>query len=290
LFVGAHAYEPEPGLGVDLEEQTGSVDEKPFRVTLPLTRPESPAFALADSMDKAEPSPPISCSVVQVVRALDGSQEELIHLAEGSLVSSVSNPDGKEGLVELEFAPEKAQLKSVKLGIPANPTCGWTYGRTGCYKNIFQPLGPGDYFPNHYLAGGFPKVRVSQVELSLTEGRRSQAVSLALSRTQHAGADIRTLTDLPRGWWVNAYLTRGGLSIPIRDWWWSPTTSGTQLFVLGKVPPASWVYDNSSDNYLTLVPGCTKTKQACALRQNTLRWAAFGYAIPAYNPLLDDRS
>lgn len=290
VFVGSDAYEPEPGVGFNLEDQTGSMDEKPFRITLPTTRPESPAFPLAESLSRAEPYPPVSCSILQVFRALDGSQEEVVYLAEGSLASSVSNPDGKEGLVELEFVPAKAQLKNIKLGIPANPTCGWTYGRSGCYKDIYQPLTPADYFPSHYLPGGFPKIRVMSVELTFQEARRSQAVSLALSRTQHVGADLRTLTDMPRGWWIGAYLSRGGLSIPIRDWWWSPATAGTSLFVLGKVAPSSWEYVGASDNFLTLVPGCSKTKQACNLRQNTLRWSAFGYAIPAYNPLLDDKS
>jgi hypothetical protein len=291
VSVAGDWFDPEPALGVELEAQTGSLDDKSFRVFLPLTRPESPAYWLAEQMDRAEPLSPVSCRVLQVFRALDGSMEEVVYLAEGDLGTSKSNPDGKEGVVELEFAPAKASLKNTKLGIPANGTCGWTYGRTGCYKNIYQLLSPADYYPSHLLPSTNPKVRICNVEMTFPEGRRSQVVSLSLSQTQHAGADQRTLTSLPRGWWINAYLTVGGLSIPIRDWWWNQTNNtGSNLFVLGKVPPSSWAYNGGINNFLLLVPGCTKTKLACTQRENTLRWGAFGFAIPAYNPLLDAKS
>jgi hypothetical protein len=265
------------------------MDEKPFRISLPLTRPhQAEVYAFASAMAIAEPFSNVRCRVFEVTRSLDGAQVEVVHLAEGEINTAIANPDQREGLVELEFIFTKMGTQGLRAGLPANPTCSLVYGGPGCLSDNSVLHNGSSYFPNHY-ASGKPKIRRAFVEMQFAETRRSQLVMLTISATQHAGADQRTLTTMPRGWWLGSYLSYRGLSIPIRDWWWNLTLgTGTSSFVLGKIPPQSWAYGGT--NPLLLVPGCPKTRTACDARNNLSNWGAYGYGIPAYNPLFDERN
>lgn len=291
-----YTFVSEPALAVQLDMQSGAIEDKPFRISLPTNRPDQPAvFWFANALASLEPFPPVRVLVFEVSRPFDGTSYDICHLAEGEILNSRTNPDGKDNIVEIEFSPTKSNLKNIKLGLPANASCGLTYGGAGCLKDNTVFYDSSSYYPLHtQVISGYgtkPKVRRAWVELTTDTGLRRQRVNLVLSRTQHAGASNLTLTSQPRGWWLGSYLTKDGLAIPIRDWWWSPSTSsGTNIFILGKIPPASWLYNPSLDNKLLLVPGCSKTKAACTDRANLAAFAGYGYGIPAYNPLIDDAS
>lgn len=287
-------YVSEPAMAVSLDMQGGGVEDKNFKVLLPTNRPEQPAVNwFAKAMASLEPFPPVRALVFEVNSSFDGQKVDIVYLAEGEILNSRSNPDGKDSIVEMEFIPSKSNCKNIKLGIPANPTCAWGFGQAGCLKDNTIFHDSSSYFPNHFEVvagyGSRPKIRRCYVELTTASGSRRQLVQLFLSRTAHAGASNNTLLQLPQGWWIGSYLMNNGLAIPIRDWWYNATTqSGTNTFVLGKIPPASWLYSLSLDNKILLVPGCNKTKTSCDARANLSKFGGFGYAIPAYNPLVDD--
>lgn len=76
------------------------------------------------------------------------------------------------------------------------------------------------------------------------------------------------------------YIEYEGVRIGIRDW----DDSDPDTFYLLKLPPASWVGKTA-----TFWAGCDKTLTTCKDRFN---WESYfggmGYAIPAYNPLIEN--
>lgn len=289
---GGQTYQSEPLVGYEEEFLTGGVEDKPFFVVLPLKCDQAPTQVMVDGLASPAPFSPVRVRVLELTKLPSSSGVEVSYLAEGEVSASQSNPEDMEGFLKLETLASKSNLSAISLGIPANPTCGLTYGGAGCGINTGVYYDGSSYFPNNY-SGGFPLVRRAYIELrqAYPSADRTQVVDIRMSATRHPGASQLTLTTMPRGWWINAHLEKDGIVVPIRDWWWnSLISSGTNFFVLGKIPPKSWFYDNVQDNYLVLVPGCSKTKIACGLRNNSSNWDALGYAIPAYNPLYDEPS
>lgn len=283
-------YLSEPAMAGELETQTGAIDDKPFKILLPVGRGMHEDIDwFVDELSRPSPFENIRLRLFEVTRSMDGQKSDITHLAEGQIQLSRLNPEGKQNVLELEFMPSKGTLADIPMGIPANPGCAFTYGGVGCGVDITVAYGPGDYFPNH-VAGGKPKIRTAMVELrSFYSGARAQIVTLTISPFHHSGASQNTILALPRGYWLGAYLFKNGLAIPIRDWWYNQTAGiGTNNFVLGKIPPRSWHFNFVSGTTVKLIPGCSKTRQACDLRNNLINWGAFGHAIPAYNPLYDD--
>lgn len=289
-----HEYLSEPAFAGELETQTGAIEDKPTRILLPVNRGMQPEIDFfVETLASPAPVENIRMRMFEVTKSLDGTAVEILHLAEGQIESSRLNPEGKKNILELSFVPSKSTLKDIPLGIPANASCGFTYGAAGCMLDIFTLYDGTSYFPNN-LAAGKPKIRAAWVEVRsfyLAQNARSQVVNLTLSPFMHAGGNQNTILTLPRGWWLGSYLTRNGLSIPVRDWWYNLTAGiGTNTFVLGKIPPTSWLYNSvpPPGPVCKLIPGCSKTHQACDLRNNLVNWGGFGHAIPAYNPLYDE--
>ncbi len=287
VTVDGVTYTAEPAMDVSLSEQTGGVDEKNFSITLPMSRGVNPAIdSWCQEIASPIPFSPIYVKVSEILTPMDPADQKRLFLAEGVVAITRRNPNGSSNLVELEATPTKSGLENIKLGIQANPQCVWTYGQEGCGKEIFQFFDPSTYYPNQWAVA-----RRGWVELQmLYTGIRTQQVSLRLNPAIHNSTSepVRTITNQPKGWWLGGSLVYGGLSIPIRDWLWDDNLNvGTDQFVLGRMPPKSWAYDPLRNNLIMLVPGCSKTPEACALRNNSANFGGLGYGMPAYNPMLD---
>lgn len=88
------------------------------------------------------------------------------------------------------------------------------------------------------------------------------------------------ITVAPAKYWHRGFIRFEGRIIAIRDW---DLSDPTHLY-LASQPPASWVGPT-----LTFVPGCDKTIETCRARySNEEKFAGIGYAIPPYNPLLEN--
>jgi len=74
------------------------------------------------------------------------------------------------------------------------------------------------------------------------------------------------------------YILRHGIKIGIREW----RDTDYNTFYLVRQPPVSW-----DGQEIKIYAGCDKTLQTCRLRGSESTFGGFGYAIPAYNPLME---
>lgn len=285
-------YLPEPSMEVELEAQTGGLEDKPFRIRLPLARGLHASIdEFAKSMASPVPYPKVRVLVFEKVETEATAEQVITYLGEGEVLLSRRNPSGKPNIVELEVHPTKTLAKELKLGIPANPQCAWTFGGTGCTVDNTRYYTPGvDTYPP---VGPYYQVRRFAVLLTMLGASRTQVVQLDSAfpgPIPTAAFTIRTAK-----WWVGGHVLDPvtGVTIRIRDWWYdSNLNSGTNKFVLARVPPKEWDSTLRPVGFpaLVLVPGCRKTKDACDERQNLANFGGFGYGIPAYNPMQDIRT
>lgn len=284
-------YLPEPSMEVELETQSGGLDDKPLRVRLPLARGLHVAIdEFAKSLASPIPYPKVRVLIFERVDTEATNEQVITYLGEGEVLITRRNPSGKPNIVELEVHPTKTLAKDLKLGIPANPQCAWTFGGTGCTVDNTRFYTPGVDSPTPIAP--YP-VRRFYVSLTMLGASRTQVVQL----DSYVPAVIPNTAFTMRSarWWVGGHVLDPvtGVTIRIRDWWFdSNLNSGTNKFVLARVPPKEWdaTVRPPSFGALYLVPGCRKTKEACDERQNLINFGAFGYAIPAYNPMQDIRT
>lgn len=93
-------------------------------------------------------------------------------------------------------------------------------------------------------------------------------------------ASASITTGHPDKFWHRGYVEYQGLRIGIQNW----SLADPTYIYLVKQPPASWLGPT-----LTFVPGCDKTIETCRSRYgNEEHFGGVGYAIPAYNPILED--
>lgn len=284
-------YLPEPSMQIELETQTGGLEDKPFKIKLPLARGLNVSVdEFAKSLASPTPYPRVTVLVFERIDTEATSEQSIVYLAEGEVLLSRRNPNGSPNIVEMEIHPSKTLAKELKFGIPANPQCAFTFGGTGCGVDNSQYYNPAvDPYPPlpPYL------VRRFLVDLTMLGSTRTQAVQLdsyVPGVIPNGAFTIRT-----KGWWIGGHVLDPltGITIRIRDWWFDATTNfGTNKFVLAKVPPKEWAVSERPVGApkLVLVPGCRKTYSACSERQNLANFGGFGYGIPAYNPMLDVRT
>lgn len=87
-------------------------------------------------------------------------------------------------------------------------------------------------------------------------------------------------TGHPDKFWHRGYVELNGTRIDIQNW----TLADPTHLYLTKQPPADWIGPT-----LRFVPGCDKTIETCRSRYNNEEhFGGVGYAIPAYNPILED--
>lgn len=113
-------------------------------------------------------------------------------------------------------------------------------------------------------------------------GLAPQSFNATISAIQ--GKKITTasvsITGQADKFWHRGYVEYQGVRIGIQNW---SSADPTNLYLV-KRPPSSWV-----GPVLKFVPGCDKTIETCRTRfNNEQHFGGVGYAIPAYNPIIED--
>lgn len=274
VLYDGHLYSPEPAIDVKLPKQGISIDEEPCIVTLPTQRLLNPEnIPIVEILSQARSTPAVRIQV-KVIKKASQDQQILEHLYDGVLDKSRRNPSGNKGVIELEFLPDwQFRLEDISLGRRCDPTCDVIFGKTGCRVDTSQYFtSPGPWFK---------LVRRATVTATFASYRNSRNVTLAIDAASMPGVGQDAIYNQPKDWWVRSYLEADSVRIPVQEW-----TQGTSDFILNRIPPLSW---ETPGKKLTLVPGCPKTPQACADRNNSERFGGLGFGIPAYNPTLEVR-
>lgn len=278
IFQG-RVYRPEPSLKIDLPKQGGGLSEEPAKIVIPTNRPEVhsalASFAMAISSLRAFPRTTVR--VIEILRT-STSDSRTLYLYEGIITKVQRNPSGRTNVVELDLETELHEgLPDISLGRRCDPQCDSIFGSNGCGVDNRKFFDSGTYYPNH-----LKKTRKASVLVSFDEDD-PRMISLLLDPVAHPGADNRTITEQPEGWWEASYLEKDGLRMRVQSWVFDTNVNaGTNKFVLNQIPPASW-----DGAVAILVLDCPRTPQACADRNNTANFGGLGHGIPAYNPALE---
>lgn len=166
----------------------------------------------------------------------------------GRVLQVTRNYNGFNDRVLIEAVAAKSLLDT-PLALPCNPDCIWNLFGRGCGLNIVS-----------YRINSVPGA--SWVGKTLTCSHPS------------------VTTGHPERYWHRGYLEREGVRVGIREW----VLAAPDTFHLMSQPPDSWVGQS-----LNFIPGCDKTIETCRSRYNNEEhFAGTGYAIPSYNPILED--
>lgn len=274
---------PEPAIKVELPKQSGTLSQDPCEVTLPRLNSQHPGvMTLAALLSSPRTIPTMT---IRVINLIESSTEELlpVYLYEGVANASFRNAQKQQGTVKMSFLPEHLLLlEQSTLGRRADASCDFVYGGLGCFVDVQTFFEATSYWPTQDR-----KIRKAHVTATVFNIQSKRELTVFLDPVFHPGADQRTLTQQPKGWWVRGFFEKDGLRIGISDWKFNDTAGvGTNIFILNRIPPADW-----NGAQLVLHPGCQRTPQACADRNNSERFGGLGYGIPAYNPIMetDDR-
>jgi hypothetical protein len=268
---------PEPAIRVNLPKQTGGLTEDPCEVTIPYINSQHIGLlTLGDMLKMPRAVPPVEIRISTIIQSAAGEAIR-VFLYEGVLDKDIRNPRKAQGIIEMHFLPEYLLgLEDATIGRRADAVCDAVFGKTMCWVDTTQ------FFSA--ASGQRDLVRKAHVICTLSGPASDRLALLDLDPLQHPGYPTSVLTDHSEGWWVKGFLEKDGLRILIADWRWNPTTStGTDQFILSRIPPVSW--DGAS---MILHPGCQRTPGACLKRQGNYEFfAGLGYGIPAYNPTLE---
>ena len=128
-------YTSTPALEVRPIRRTGTFDEPPVQIYLPLD-------TWSDRLSAGEPHSPVYVRVLEAHETADGRLQDVLVLHAGRLARTVRNPGGRTSTVLLESTSMKAEL-SLPLGLPANHLCVWTLGGRGCRIDLEPQTQPG---------------------------------------------------------------------------------------------------------------------------------------------------
>lgn len=174
--------------------------------------------------------------------------DELLYLASGRVEIAFRGLQLKTPIVWLEIADVRRHLRG-QLGLPFTRTCVWSLGDGGCQKP-FSDQGDGKNW--------------IQEETGVID---------AIDRDKITVSGLSTLGDRH---WFRGHVRIGGARIGIR--WYS---TGTSMW-LRSIPPASWIGQTA-----IFRPGCDQTPTRCDEWQNLEHFAALGFGVPDWLPVLD---
>lgn len=268
VFVNGQKYTSLVTMGIELPNNTGVFKEKDAGIELPFT-----ANGFTDKSSNGEPFAPMFLTIYEFARPVDGSNQssDLLTLFAGRVIRTLRNYQGRNGVVRYEAQSAKSRL-NVPLGLVANHHCVWTLGGRGC-----AGLG--------FTAGGSPivgaSVFYSQQRIGTVTTITGKRVTLADIFDDGSGdLNMFPWSTLTAGFWSRGFLERKGVRLLIRQWL---KPGATNTFDLVREPPAEWI-----NQRVRLYPGCDKTVQTCRSRwNNEAQFGGMGYAVPAYNPILE---
>jgi hypothetical protein len=272
-------YLPDPKILISLPPQSGALDQDFCETTLAKDSVHPGIAALFSELSEPRAAANLEVTIVNLVSSTP-ENTTVEYLYNGVMEKSTRNPSGKLNRMKLSFMPEfLSKLEETSLGYRCDMTCSHIWGSTGCGIDITRFFDGSSYYPAQSA-----KVRRASVQCTLLSPHSLRTVSLVLDPVAHPGASQFTITHQPIGWWVRGWLEKDGLRIMIADWRFDTLTGfGTNIFTLSRIPPTSW-----QGAVVSLVPGCTRTSEACAQRGNSVNFGGFGVGIPAYNPTTEE--
>lgn len=210
-----------------------------------------PLDAFTTPLTSGEPIAPVRVVISEFTFAASGnpSADRLI-LYMGELHSAVRNTSNRNDRVLLRFETIKERL-SASGGIPSNHQCAHPFTGTGCFYNPTAQLKVGTVVSTSQSGATISGVTAPSVPGGLL-------------------AD----TTYRKGW-----LERDGIRVLIREW----NSIDPEKFVTKRRLPNSWVGET-----VIVHPGCSKEIEICRGRyDNEEHFGGYGYAIPAYLPVIE---
>lgn len=204
--------------------------------------------SFTDQVSSGEPHSPISVDIWEMVDPSPGTLPRTILHLYHGNVQIVTR-NAEDNSNVIEL--EAVNLKNqldVPLGLLLMPYCVWTFTGRGCAYPSSGLSETGDFDSKDADDG----LLVTILNLGAQTGR----------------------------YWHRGYLENSGLRIGIRDW----VDSAPTKFYLVQEPPARWIGAK-----VQVFPGCDKTITTCRARwSNEERFGGFGFAVPAYHPVVED--
>lgn len=242
-------YESVPEMEIKLPDNNGMLTESPLNLVLPLR------LAFVTRLSSGIPSPRTRVEVIEFTRS-DDAAASVLRPFRGRLMVARRNAGGKREFVSMSCLSVKALLQSILLGEP-------------CTHQCLNALGDAAY-------GG-------RCNVSLTAPPNRLVVPVGTID----GTKMVISTGVPTGL-VDRFYQRGyalfdGTNVGIQFWRNEIEGNRFEFFMVRRVP-AEWLGQN-----VTIFAGCDKTIETCRARFNREQdFNGRGYAMPAYNPLLED--
>lgn len=257
-------FESVPSMKLTIPENTGLFDGKVFRVVLPRVV-GGVTDTFLDRLSSGSPHAPVAVTVTEHnIPQLGSDLADEVILFKGKLTKAVRNYQGRADAVALEGQTALSQLDAA-MGMACNHHCIFNLFGRGCSTGD----GSGGQEADGTAASGPQKnTETALVTITAIVGKTVTAIPPAKSDDRH---------------WHRGYMEFEGLRIGIRDY---DASVDANTFHLVNRPPSHW-----NGNQVDLVPGCDKSVETCDGRWgNKDNFGGFGYAIPAYNPLLENPS
>lgn len=204
------------------------------------------------SLTNGDPFAPVEVTIYEVtLSASPGPSRTTATTFIGDMRQGGRNINGRRGMVRLIAQGDK-QLMEVAMGQQVNHLCSNALGDARC--QVDMSVGFNSYF--------------GQIQVM---DDRELTIDIAAM-----------LTNDEDRYFERGYLSYQGLRIMIREW----SAMDPSRFVLVRRPPASWLLAT-----VLIASGCDKSIETCRSRyENEDHFNGPGYAIPAYNPWIEDAS
>lgn len=207
-----------------------------------------PANPFTNRISSGEPWPETLVVIEELTQDPDQTTGRMLTLFIGEMRRTIRNYQGNPNSVQVEIENLKSSL-TVPMGLVATDHCVAIFGA----RKICDPSG-------------------TSINLDTLKQTGTMTTVDGVSVT------VTGLTNPRERYWFAGFVEISGLRIKIRDWEIATPT----LFRLVKSPPSDWL--NAT---VTVTPGCDKTEATCLLWNNQQHFLGCGYAMPAYQPVLE---
>lgn len=242
------AFESVPELEVKLPKNTGVMEKGLCEILVPIN---STTTDFVEPLTRGTPFAPVEVTITEFIKSsVAGETSQTLYLFNGWVTRTIKNPNNRPGFARLAASSPKAKLAK-PMGVTCDHECPWA---------LYE-------FPCALLGGRGPQKNTEKklATLSTITGRTitvSGSVGLAGVKSYRDG-----------------YVERNGARIRVRAW-----QSGVpNTLHLNSQLPAEWI-----GQQVTLVPGCNHSKDHCNDAWSNLEYfGGIGFAIPAYNPIIE---
>lgn len=195
---------------------------------------------------------PVFMTVSEVMKGVNpGPSQSTNTLFVGRVEIVRRNYRGRRDKILLTSLPPTARLQEINLGLPCIHTCIHNLGDRGC-----------------------------KVDLTALPGRIVTAVVASIDGRNLTIQTNATISSQADRFYHRGFVQRQGLNLGIREW----RSASPLVFQLAKQAPDYWIGQT-----ISVVVGCDKSIETCRTRfSNEENFAGAGFAMPAYNPNVED--